>query len=128
MLKGRFPCFEFWEEFFSTQAEMVHLHSGLWGQMFQSIRIYFRLRILMPPRMKFTDWLLSKNLLCNKVWLVANQDNLNVLMGVVFDFEEPLVNIFERGSPCYVKYKKSCNRSFVIRPSDRFKGLLSCLI
>jgi hypothetical protein len=66
-------------------------------------------------------------LLIFKIVFVSNDHGLNFIVRIIFDFEEPFVEILKAISFGDVENQKGCDRAFVVGPRDRLERLLSCL-
>lgn len=62
-----------------------------------------------------------------EVVLVADDDDLYLIMGVVLDFEEPLVETFEGIPFGQVEHQEGCDRRLVVGTRDRLEGFLAGL-
>ena len=72
------------------------------------MRIHESGQIVMPLQLRLLDFVILE-LLIFKVIFVADNNGLNFIMRVVFDFEEPFVKILETVPFRQVEHKKCCN-------------------
>lgn len=84
------------------------------------------MRTSQPIQLSLRDYLILE-ILVLKVTLVTDNHSLYFIMRIVFDFKQPLIEVLETIMLSQIKNQKSSNRTLVIRTSNRFERLLSCL-